>query len=159
MNPKGLAIDPTGTYLYVANGSSNSISIFTIGASGGLTVVPGTPITGSSNHLSLILDPSGSHLYVANNASSNVTAYSISSTTGLPTILDITSTTGTTSTFFNTESSPSLLVVDPSGKYLFVGNQGSSAGIQSVAASNGNLTSISTYGVGNTPTSIAVLGK
>ncbi len=100
----------------------------------------------------MTFDPSGKYLYVANQVSNNVAAYSITSA-GLPAAL----TTSTTTNAFGTESSPSFLVAEPSGKYLFVGNQGASAGIQEFSVSNGSLTALSTYGVGNTPSSIAVL--
>jgi 6-phosphogluconolactonase len=158
INPNGLAIDPKGSYLYAANTSSGSISIFTIGAPntppGSLSEVPGSPLAGTyTAPVSLILDPKGAFLYVANQGSSNVAVYSISSTTGLPTVL----TTSTTTGAFFTEGSPSFLVADPSGEYLFVGNQGASAGIQAFSVNSGNLTDINTYRVGNTPSSIAVL--
>jgi 6-phosphogluconolactonase len=150
LNPNGLAIDPSGTYLYAANSSSNSISTFTIGPSGALTEVAGSLLNDIyTDPFALILDRSGKYLYVANQSSNNVALYPIGAN-GVP-------ATSTTTFAFSTESSPSFLVTDPSGKYLFVGNQGSSAGIQSFGVSNGNLTSLSTYGVGNTPSSIAVL--
>jgi 6-phosphogluconolactonase (cycloisomerase 2 family) len=157
-NPDGLAVDPNGAYLYASNYSSNSISIFTIGtpSPGALQEVPGSPLTsGYIAPLALTLDPKGQYLYVANQGSNNVAAYSLNSTTHLPNIL----TTSTTTGAFATEGSPSFLVFDPSGKYLYVGNQGSSAGIQAFSVSAGNLTALSTYGVGNTPSSIVVLGQ
>jgi DNA-binding beta-propeller fold protein YncE len=158
-NPQGLAIDPSGTYLYAANTGSGTISIFAIGSlfPGSLKEVSGSPLNDSySDPVALILDPAGKYLYVANQASSNVAAYSISSSTGLPAVL----TTSTTTGFFSTETSPSFLVADPSGKYLFVGNQPpGSVGIQAFEVSSGSLTSLSIYGVGNTPSSIAVLSK
>jgi 6-phosphogluconolactonase len=155
-NPDGLAIDPGGTHLYASNFSSNSISIFNITSAGALTEVSGSPLAaGYSAPIALILDPKGQFLYVANQGSNNVAAYSINSTTGLPNIL----TTSTTTGAFATEGSPSFLVMDPSGKYLYVGNQGTSAGIQAFGVSSGNLTALSTYPVGNTPSSIVVLGK
>ena len=159
-NPNGLAIDPSGTHLYAANSGSNSISIFTISPTGlpagSLAEVSGSPINaGYLVPVALILDPKGQFLYVANQGSNNVAVFSINSTTGLPNIL----TTSTTTGAFGTESSPSFLVEDPSGKYLYVGNQGSSAGIQAFSISAGNLTALSTYPVGNTPNSIVVLGK
>ena len=156
INPNGLAIDPTGTYLYAANTGSGSISIFTIGAPntppGSLSQVPGSPLA-NNNYLapvSLIFDPKGAFLYVANQGSSNVAVYSISS--GLPTAL----TTSTTTGAFFTAGNPSYLMADPTGEYLFVGNQGGSAGIQAFSVSGGNLTAIYTYKVGNAPSSIAV---
>lgn len=154
INPFGLAIDPAGKYLYAANTSSNSISIFTIGASGALSEVSGSPVNDTySAPLALAIDSAGQYLYVANQASNNVAVYTITSGTGLPVGL----TTSTTTFSFVAEASPSVLTIDPSGKYLFVGNQGSSAGVQSFQLSSGNLNPIFTYSVGNTPSSIAVL--
>jgi 6-phosphogluconolactonase len=154
-NPNGLAIDPTGTYLYVANTTSGTISIFTIGASGTLSEVQGSPLNGGySGPVALILDSAGAYLYVANQGSNNVAAFSISSTTGLPTAL----TSSITTNAIATETDPSFLVIDPSGKFLFVGNQlPGSPGIQVFEIGSGSLAVLSTYPVGNTPTSIAVL--
>jgi 6-phosphogluconolactonase (cycloisomerase 2 family) len=158
INPNGLAIDPSGSFLYAANTSSPSISIFAIGASGtppgSLSPVTGSPLADTyAAPIALTLDPKGTVLYVANQGSNNVAVYSISSSTGLPTVLTSSTNTGA----FFTEGSPSFLVTDPSGKYLLVGNQGSSAGIQAFSVGSDSLTAIHTYPVGNTPTSIVVL--
>jgi 6-phosphogluconolactonase len=155
-NPNGLAIDPSGSYLYVGNTGSNSISIFAISATntptGSLTEVQGSPLDDIYNDpFSLLLDPKGQFFYVANQGSNNVAVYSISN--GLPVAL----TTSTSAFAFSTESSPSFLVEDPNGNYLFVGNQGGAAGIQAFGVNSGNLNPLITYGVGNTPSSIAVL--
>lgn len=153
VNPFGLAIDPAGKFLYAANTSSNSISIFSIGSGGALTEVPGSPLSTYSAPVSLLLEPKGQFLYVADQAANNVAVYSITSGTGLPVGL----TTSTTLFAFATETSPSVLALDPDGRHLFVGNQGSSAGIQSFQVSTGNLNPVFTYKVGNTPSSIAIL--
>jgi len=158
VNPTGLAIDPSGTYLYAANSSSPNIAIFAINPPstppGTLQQVVGSPLADIYNDpVDLLLDPTGGYLYVANQTSNNVAVYSIDSTTGLPTAL----TTSTSTFAFATESSPSFLAVDPNGAYMFVGNQGMSAGVQAFGLNSGNLNPLFTYGVGNTPTSIAVL--
>jgi 6-phosphogluconolactonase len=154
VDPYGLLIDPSGSYLYVANTQSNSISIFAIGSNGSLTTVPGSPLDDIYNDpVALMLDPKGQYLYVANQGSNNVAAYSISSSTGLPVAL----TTSTSTFAFSTESNPSFLVEDPNGNYLFVGSRGSGAGIQAFGVTSGNLYPLFTYGVGNTPSSIAVV--
>jgi 6-phosphogluconolactonase len=154
VSPYGLAIDPNGTYLYAANyGPSDSIAVFAIGPSGSLQEVQGSPINvGYSDPFSLIFDPSGQYLYVANQGSSNIAAFSITSA-GLPAAL----TTSTTTNAFGAEANPSFLAADPNGRYLFVGNQGASAGIQAFGVSSGSLNALSIYGIGNTPSSIAVL--
>jgi 6-phosphogluconolactonase len=157
INPNGLAIDPSGSHLYVANTQSTSISIFDISPPGmppgSLKEVIGSPLADIyTDPVSLLLDPKGQFLYVANNGSNNVAVYSIDSTTGLPTAL----TTSTSAFAFTTESSPSFLVEDPNGRYLFVGNQGNGAGIQGFGVNSGNLNPLITYSVGNTPSSIAI---
>jgi 6-phosphogluconolactonase (cycloisomerase 2 family) len=154
VNPNGLAVDPSGKYLYVANTQSQSISILSILPSGALEDnVQGSPLADIyTDPVSLLLDPKGQFLYVANNGSNNVAVYSIDSSTGLPTAL----TTSTSAFAFTTESSPSFLVEDPNGRYLFVGNQGNGAGIQAFGVNSGNLNPLITYSVGNTPSSIAI---
>lgn len=153
LNPNGLVIDPAGKYLYVANTSSNSISIFSIAASGALTQVEGSPIADAYNDpVALLIDPKGQYLYVANQGSNNVGVYTITASTGLPVGL----TTSTTTFSFITENAPSTLGFDPNGGHLFIGNQGSSAGIQSFQVTQGNLNPVFTYKVGNSATSIAV---
>jgi len=153
INPFGLAIDPTGTFLYAANTSSNSISIFKISSAGVLSEVSGSPLNTYNDPVALLLEPKGQFLYVANQASNNIAVYSITAGTGLPVGL----TTSTSLFAFATEPSPSVLALDPNGNHLYVGNQGSSAGIQSFQVSSGNLNPIFTYKVGNTPSSIAIL--
>jgi len=157
VNPNGLGIDPTGSYLYAANTQSNAITIFAIGAPntlpGSLTQVQGSPLADIYNDpFFVLLDPKGQFLYVANQGSNNVAVYSISPTTGLPVAL----TTSTSAFAFTTEGSPSFLAEDPNGNYLFVGNQGNGAGVQAFGVNSGNLNPLFTYGVGNTPSSIAV---
>jgi len=155
LNPNGLAVEPSGSNVFVANTGSGTIAIFAIGATGtppGSLSISGNPIATTPNiaPVSLIFDPAGAYLYVADQGSSNVAVYLIDSTTGLPTL-------ATTGPFVTQGGSPSVLAVDPSGDYLYVANQGTSAGIQAFSLSSGNLTSIYTYRVGNTPSSMAVL--
>jgi 6-phosphogluconolactonase (cycloisomerase 2 family) len=153
INPYGLAVNPAGTYLYVSNTSSANIAIFSISSTGTLGEVAGSPIDdGYQAPVAMTFDPAGAYLYVANQGSNNVTVYAIASS-GLPSAL----TTSTSTNAYATQSGPSFIVPDPNGKYLFVGNQGTSATIQPFEASTGVLTGLYFYKVGNTPSSIAVL--
>jgi 6-phosphogluconolactonase (cycloisomerase 2 family) len=153
-NPNGLAIDPSGSTLYVANTGSGTIAVFSISATGtppgSLTLSATISTSPNIAPVSLIFDPAGAYLYVADQGSSNVAVYLIDSTTGLPTL-------ATVGPFVTQGGSPSVLAVDPTGEYLYVANQGTSAGIQAFSLSSGNLTSIYSYHVGNTPSSMAVL--
>jgi 6-phosphogluconolactonase (cycloisomerase 2 family) len=155
-NPYGLAINPSGTFLYTANELDNSISEFAINSDGSLTALQNSPVFESySAPASLLISKSGAYLYVANQGASgtkssyNVAAFDISSAGGLSTL---------DGSPFGTGAEPSILAADPSGKYLFVGNQSSPA-IQSFAVDTGDgvLTSVDTYAITQgTPTSIVV---
>jgi 6-phosphogluconolactonase (cycloisomerase 2 family) len=80
--PEGVAVDPTGSYVYVSNTGDGTVSAFSTGANGTLTAVAGSPFstTGSpslSNNTTLQVDPSGQFLYVVNGDSGNVSAFTI----------------------------------------------------------------------------------
>jgi len=149
-NPFGMTISPGGDFLYTANKIDNSISEFKINADGTLTALPGSPIgeTGTGP-TALLIDNSGNYLYVANDQSSgNLLAYSIGSDGSLALI---------SNSQFSTGAQPNFMASDPSGKYLFVGNQSSPA-IQSLSVNTGSgiLTSVASYSVSGTPTSIVI---
>jgi 6-phosphogluconolactonase (cycloisomerase 2 family) len=149
-DPAGLAIAPSGTFLYTANATANSISIYSVASTGVLAPVAGSPLADTfQSPVSLVVDPTGTYLYVANQGSNNISSYTITSATGFPVPV--------TDSPFGSETGPSFVVTDTNGKYLFVGNQTGSAGIQAFGVASGSLNSIATYNVGNTPTSIAVL--
>jgi 6-phosphogluconolactonase len=148
-NPNGLVIDPGGAFLYTANNLDNTISEFSINSDGSLTGVSGSPLGESFTiPTALLIDKSGKYLYVANQGSSNVAAYSLGSSGGLTLLA---------SSPFGTGASPTVLATDSSGKFFFVGNQTSPA-IQSFTLdpSSGTLTSVASYAVGATPTSIVI---
>ena len=144
--PLGLAIDSTGSHLYTANKQDNSISPFTINSDGSLTAI-GTAIGETfSGPVSLLIHKSGKYLYVANQGSGNVAAYGIGSDGSL-TLL--------TGSPFSTGSQPNVLAADSSGNYFFVGYS-SALQSYSLSTSSGGLTSIATYSISATPTSMAI---
>jgi 6-phosphogluconolactonase (cycloisomerase 2 family) len=73
--PSAIAFPPTGAFAYVANTTSNTISINTVAAGGALTA--GQPANDATGPVALAIDTTGQFLYVANNGSSNVTAFKI----------------------------------------------------------------------------------
>jgi 6-phosphogluconolactonase (cycloisomerase 2 family) len=149
--PYGLDISSSGSVLYTANKLDNSISEFAISATdGSLTAISGSPIGETySGPVSLFIDKSGKYLYVANQSSTNMAAYTIASDGSL-TLLSTSP--------FGTNANPNVIAGDSGGKYLFVGNQSSSATIESFSldTSNGTLTTVATYTVPGTPTSIVI---
>jgi 6-phosphogluconolactonase len=100
--PYSVAIDNTGTYVYVANRSSSTISGFTIGTGSVLTALSGSPFTSGSLVTSVATDNSGSYLLAAaNGGAPDLTMYSFDSTTAgkLDTAASVTTGTDPTGAF------------------------------------------------------------
>ena len=119
-SPVRLAITPSGKFLYVANSNSASLSGFSIDSSGGLTPVLNPPVAVGAGPNWIAIDPSGKFLYAASLAAGNFSGFTIDSGSGALTRMSgspfgVTSSTTTTPL--------SSLVVDSSGKYLYVANQ------------------------------------
>ena len=78
-SPNGLAIDASGSCLYVANVGSGNVSAFTIGGSGGLTPVTGSPFASGSGSgsqpVGATVDPTNNFLYVSNQGDGTVSGF------------------------------------------------------------------------------------
>lgn len=117
-------IDSTGRFAYAANFNDNTVAAYTVNASTGVLTAVGAPVpVGGFNPRSVSVDPSGKFVYVANYdvanyGSANVSAYSINATTGALTAL--------AGSPFTAGANPGSVTVDPSGKFLYVTNIGSS---------------------------------
>jgi 6-phosphogluconolactonase (cycloisomerase 2 family) len=83
IGPVSLSADPLGRFLYVANGTSNNVSVFVIQATGELVEHTNSPFALGSptSPQSIAVDLSGQFAYVAN-ASGTVTAFAINQTSG-----------------------------------------------------------------------------
>ena len=82
--PVSVTVDPTGRFVYVANSGSiagvpGNVSAYSIGSSGALTPVPGSPFAAGVDPLSVAVDPTGRFVYAANFVDNTVSAYSIGS--------------------------------------------------------------------------------
>ena len=81
--PYAITLNRAGTFAYVANSGSNTVSAYSIDApTGGLTEVAGSPFATGVAPLSVAVNPAGTFAYVANSGSSTVSAYSINAATG-----------------------------------------------------------------------------
>ena len=81
--PVGLAVHPTGRFLYVANQGSQTVSAFTIRPwSGELTELPDSPFAAGGNPWSVELDTAGRFLTVRNPWSGEVSRYRVNRDTG-----------------------------------------------------------------------------
>jgi len=112
------AIAPSGGFLYVANSNSASISGFAIDGSGGLALVAHSPMAVGNGPNWIALDPAGKFLYVANLQDGTFSGFTVDSASGALQAMGG-SPFGVTTT--GTAVIPlSSLVVDASGKYLYI---------------------------------------
>lgn len=126
--PSAVAVSSDTEFLYVANRGSDSVTAFTIGATGVLTLVPpeaGTPnpvAAGGSAPVSLVGSATDSFLYVANSADNTVSVFQIE-TNGL---LKLVPPTGSLRNPVAVGgNAPSALALSSTGQFLYVTNRAS----------------------------------
>jgi 6-phosphogluconolactonase len=79
----GLAVDPSGRFVYFTNGGVYSISVLSIDSStGALTAISGSPFPSAPNPKGVFVHPSGKFLYVTLGGGA-ISAYTIDSSTGV----------------------------------------------------------------------------
>ncbi len=155
-SPEQLTIDPSGSFLYVTEESTDGLFGFTISSDGSLTAMQ------SGNSFSVGQSPNyinvdaGSHfLYVNNRSSSDIWVYSITSGTGLPTKASEIRTSAYAGQAM--VSGAAGLTFTPTA--LFVANDATpSATITqfTIDSTTGNLTPLSTpIGAGDAPKTVA----
>jgi 6-phosphogluconolactonase len=133
-NPQFLAVSPTAGALYVSNGVSGTISAFSIGSSGALTEIAGSPFTAGANITGLRIDPKGQFLYAADTANNKIAAFSIAASGALAPVAG---------SPFATDLGPVSLAVDSTGVFLFSANQaGATVSVFKIAS--GALTPVGT---------------
>lgn len=79
-HPRGVAFDPTGKFVYVANSSLNTVSAYRVAYSS--PVVPINEVSTEVSPQSVAVDPTGKFVYVANTSSDSISIYRIDATTG-----------------------------------------------------------------------------
>jgi 6-phosphogluconolactonase (cycloisomerase 2 family) len=151
LSPRSIAVDPSGRFVYTANGGSRTsgfgVLAFAINTlSSALSPVAGSPFTAGTNPSAVAVGPSGRFAYVTNQASGDVSAFVIDGASGALTAAGRTAT----------GSAPLALSVEPSGRFAYVVNfDGVSA--YTVNSTSGELTSIGpAVAAGSVPAAIAV---
>jgi 6-phosphogluconolactonase (cycloisomerase 2 family) len=76
------AIDPRGSYLYLAEDDVDSLFGFTIAADGSLTTMQSTSFAVGQTPTWIAVDAAGQFVYVSNQGSSDIWVYSIANATG-----------------------------------------------------------------------------
>jgi 6-phosphogluconolactonase len=105
-------------FAYVANKNDGTVSVYSINSATGLLRPNGyTFIGGAAKPESIAIDPSGLYLYVADNGNNRIWEYSIKFSNSI-------NTTGTLSPIGSVSAGTGSdsLIIDPSGKYVYVTN-------------------------------------
>ena len=145
--PKGLALHPSGKFLYAANSTGNSVSVFNVGGDGTLSQ-NGTPVPAGVAPYGAVIDPSGAFLLVTNNISNSISVFSIDSGSGALTL------TNTVQGLPN----PTEILMTPSGNFVYVLTPSTNNTVWGFTYSSGTLTAIpgSPFLAGRGTTGIAV---
>src|ERR1700731_101330 len=124
-NAESMAIDPTGSFLYVANLGSNAsdaatISMFAINPNTGM-LTASSPALVPTGFFPQGIAASANFVYTANSDDNSVSMFTINTGSGLLTPLSPSETV--VSPLFSSRSSfssPGFVTVSPSGKFLYV---------------------------------------
>lgn len=129
--PVGVALSPHGEFFYVTKrnsvGGVGGLSAYAVSPGGGLAALPGSPYpTGpAGNPAGVAISPSGKELYVVNHGSTHgeggLSGYLVASDGSLSALSGSPSAT-------SPAGHPYAVAIDPSGKELYVTNQGSPDG-------------------------------
>jgi 6-phosphogluconolactonase len=150
--PEGIAVDPSGSFAFITNTESNTVSPYTINPStGALTPVYYYGYSTGTTPEGPAVDPSGTYLYVPNTNSNDISAYRIDSSSG-----DLTEVSGSP---FPGGTNPYDVAIDPKGRFAFVADAGgNSVSVYTIGSSSGALTQVSgsPFAAGSSPQALAV---
>jgi 6-phosphogluconolactonase len=127
-----IAIDPVGSFAYVANQTAATITAYSIDLTTGALKASGSPLSTSSAPQAIAVGPAAANfVYAANVTSTNdVASYAIASDGAL-----------TWKSTAGAQSLPVAVAVDPSGLFVYVANQNSgNVSVFTVDAATGALT-------------------
>lgn len=131
--PQFIATSPNSAFFFVSNGTTGTVSAFSIGTSGAPTEVAGSPFTvgAGANVTGLAIDPKGQILYAADSANNKVAAFTITNGVLAP----------VAGSPFAAGTTPVSIAVDSSSTFVYAANKGS-GDISAYKSSSGVLTPI-----------------
>ncbi len=134
--PRAIAVDPSGKFLYVANTADLSIGGFTIdAASGVLSPIPGTPLPAGGTPLDIKVDVTGKFVYAAL-GSAGIVGFTINSSTGALTQIG----SGPLAAYAG--GLPNSLAVEKTGRYLYATDGVNGVEVFGINATTGALTAL-----------------
>ncbi len=156
-SPSSIAVDPSGRFIYVTNAGSDNVMVWSLDTTYGFLskVTNGTIVTGVGPS-SIVIDPLGQFAYVANATEGSISAYFINYETGLLVQIDADPVISGIQNF-PAGTSPGMLAMDMTGKYLYVTESGT-VSTYTIDRSNGTLNMNGSVSAGNGPESIITTG-
>lgn len=148
--PNDVTVDPSGGFVYITfqGTPGHEIAGFSRDPNTGLLSALGPPFAnaGGDSPQGIRVTPNGDFVVVANQATSNVSVLSLAISSGV-----LNNVAGSP---FATDNSPGPVAIDPSGKFVFVGNTDSLSAY--TISTGGALTPVAGTPVPVGPTSVAV---
>lgn len=164
-SPFGLSVNPSGTVLYASNfpdssvSDLNTVSAFSISASGALSPVSGSPfadansLSGFASVVGLLADPSGKFVFAADHMAEGVVSFNVSSANGaLTPVSPLPSPASSCGT--SCHHNPLRLAVDPADRFIYWTNV-QNGSVSAFNINNGNLTAIAETPAGAHPFGLA----
>ncbi|MFZ0630041.1 MAG: beta-propeller fold lactonase family protein [Acidobacteriaceae bacterium] len=158
LNPKqssdaiyGMAVTPSGSFLLAAETGISSVRVFSIGSSGSLSEVTGSPVKTGTGPFGVLVDSTGSYAYVTNRTDGTISGFLLSNSGALTPI---------TGSPFSTGTLPELMVEDKTDTYIAVICAGGNPDLQIFSFTGttaGALTSVTTTKTGTDPTQASAL--
>jgi 6-phosphogluconolactonase len=137
--PRASAAIPNGKFFYTAN-ANGTISEYSIGGTGALSKIKGSPITGLSNPVGIALDSLNSLLYEVDQTTSSASAYQINPTSGVLTL----------ASNYTLGGVPQAIATDPNGFFLITENS------NTVQIGISNMGIVGSVATGTSPGAIAI---
>jgi 6-phosphogluconolactonase (cycloisomerase 2 family) len=148
-NPAIVVISPDGKYAYAGNfgaysnippAGPSTISQYSVDATdGSLKALTGAAAVSGSGPTAITIDPTSHYLYVANIGDDNIGQYIINSDGTLSPMTVPTVVSGS-----QPGGHPVDIAIDPTGKYVYVANQGDGSISQYTVGNDGSLTAMAT---------------
>jgi 6-phosphogluconolactonase (cycloisomerase 2 family) len=131
-SPFGLAINPSGTFLFVTNTSTgglspSSLSTFQIDPTTGALTAVNSPVTTGTTPIGITADPNGKFLYSSEHMTESLAAFDVDSTSGALTRTGSSTPAAAPSCSISCHLAPLRLAVHPNDQFLYVTNVGANS--------------------------------
>jgi len=157
--PTAVAVPPSGSYVYVANQFTSTVSAFSFGSEGALKVVAGSPFAVGLNPSAVAVNPAGGFLLVANSGSGNVSVFSICAAVSADCALPDGTMSEIKQSPFSAGLQPDAIAFDPGFNFVYVADFRSNSVWQyTFGSGNGVMQPLTppSISTGTNPVSIAI---